>query len=158
MTAGEVPRRLRAVRAGGDQGQLLLLVLVYTVIAGLMVTVVVNLSKAYLYRRGLVAAADGAALAAANRPDLVRIYSGTDDVLPLSVQGARDAVHRYVADAELEDRFAGFRVVDVDTDGRTVVVTLGARVHLPFTAVLLPGHRGGYPVQATVRARSPLVR
>ena len=57
-----------AACAGGDDGQLMLLVLVYALIAGLLVTVVVDLSKVYLHRRSLVAAADGAALSAANQP------------------------------------------------------------------------------------------
>ena len=56
---------LRAAGADGDGGQLILLILVYTVIAGMLVTVVVNVSKVYLVRRSLVAAADGAALTAA---------------------------------------------------------------------------------------------
>ena len=159
--AGGAAWRVRAVRARRDDGQLLLLVLAYAVIAALMVTVVVNLSKAYLYRRSLVAAADGAALAAANRPDLERIYAGPGGgggaVLPLSEEGAAAAVRRYVVDAELEDRFEGFRVIDVTTDGQTVVVTLGARVRMPFITVLSSGYAGGYPVDATARARSPLV-
>ncbi|MBA2769388.1 MAG: hypothetical protein H0U35_09735 [Sporichthyaceae bacterium] len=145
------------VRDRGDDGQLMLLVLVYTVIAGLLVTVVVNLSNAFLYRRSLVAAADGAALSAANRPDLDRIYAGAGQFLPLSEAGARSAVRQYVLDAELHSRFHGFRVVDVRTDGSTVAVTLAATVRMPFVNVLSERYRGGYPVEATVRARSPLV-
>ena len=91
-------RRIRRVRDGADEGQLLLLVLAYTLVAALLVTVVVNLSKAFLYRRSLVAAVDGAALAAANQPDLERIYTGSGRALPLSDEGARDSVEQYVAD------------------------------------------------------------
>lgn len=147
--------RLRAVAARGDEGQLLLLVLVYAVIAGLLVTVVVNLSKAFLYRRSLVAAADGAAVTAANQPDLARIYAGSGPELPLSGRGTRTAVRRYAVDAELADRFDGFRVVDVETDGQTVTVTLGAVVRMPFANVLSAGLADGYPVTATARATSP---
>ena len=149
-------RRLRAVRARGDDGQLILLVLVYAVIAGLLVTVVVNLSKAYLYRRSLVAAADGAALTAANQPDLDRVYTGAGPLLPLSEAGARAAVTQYVRDADLRGRFDGFRVVDVSTDGQTVTVTLAAVVRMPFLNLLTTDVRGGYPLDATARARSPL--
>jgi hypothetical protein len=147
---------MRAIAARPDDGQLLLLVLAYTLIAGLLVTAVVNLSKAYLYRRALLAAADGAALAAANQPDLGRVYAGAGATLPLSDSGATTAVRRYVARADLATRFDGFRVVDVTTDGATVTVTLGAVVRMPFANVLSDGLRGGYPVDATARARSPL--
>ncbi len=148
--------RLRAVRSRGDEGQLLLLVLIYTVIAGLLVAVVVNLSKAYLYRRSLVAAADGAALTAANQPDLERIYAGAGQVLPLSETGARAAVRQYAVDADLDRRFDGFRVVDVSTDGQTVTVALRAVVEMPFANVLTAGIADGYEVGATARATSPL--
>lgn len=150
--------RQRAALARGDDGQLLLLVLVYTLIAGLMVTAVVNLSKAYLYRRALLSAADGAALAAANEPDLRRIYTGTGASLPLSEEGAAEAVRRYVRQADLADRFEGFRVVDVTTDGETVTVTLGAVVRMPFANLLSDRLLSGYPVDATARARSPFTR
>jgi hypothetical protein len=37
-----------------------------------------------------------------------------------------------------------------------VTVTLGAVVRMPFANLLSDGLRGGYPVDATARARSPL--
>jgi uncharacterized membrane protein len=150
--------RLRLVSARDDAGQLLLLVLAYTVIAGLLVTAVVNLSRAYLYRRALLAAADGAALAAANEPDLRRVYAGTGSALPLSERGADAAVRRYATGADLAERFNGFQVVDVSTDGETVTVTLRAVVRLPFVNLLSDHLAEGYPVDATARARSPLTR
>jgi len=149
--------RLRAVRDRGDEGQLLLLVLAYTVIAGLLITVVVNVSKAYLYRRSLVAAVDGAALAAANQPDLNRLYAGAGTSLPLSEPGARSAVRQYARDADLAARFDGFEVLDVETDGQTVTVTLGAVAGMPFINLLSSRYRDGYPIDATARARSPLL-
>ena len=148
--------RLRAVRGRGDDGQLVLLVLAYAVIAGLLITVVVNLSKAYLYRRALVAAVDGAALSAANQPDLDRLYSGGDQVLPLSEAGARTAVRQYARDADLAGRFDGFHVLDVSTDGRTVTVRLGSVARMPFINILSSRYSDGYPIEATARARSPL--
>jgi len=75
----------RSRRLRNDDGQLLLLILVYTVIAGLLVTVVVDVSQAYLYRRSLLAAADAAAVCAANRPDLGAVYTADGPVvLPLN--------------------------------------------------------------------------
>jgi hypothetical protein len=150
--------RLAAVVARRDDGQLVLLVLAYALIVALLVTAVVNLSKAYLYRRALLSAADGAALAAANQPDLHSVYAGTGSSLPLSRTGATTAVRRYVRQADLAERFDGFRIVDVSTDGETVAVTFGAVVAMPFANTLSDRFRLGYPLDATARARSPLTR
>jgi hypothetical protein len=147
---------LRRVRRE-DDGQLLLLVLAYTVIAALLITVVVDVSQAYLYRRSLLAAADAAALSAANQPDLGAVYTGDDPaVLPLSEDGTRRAVEQYAEDAELAERFRGFQVVTVDTDGAAVTVTLRAVVHLPLANLITSRWDGGYPVEARANARSPL--
>ncbi len=152
-----------------DDGQLILLILAYAVIAGLLVTVVVNVSKTYLYRRSLLAAADGAAVTAANQPDLDSVYRPTSGVpgsagpaqagpvrLPISRAAATAAVDRYASDAGLDRRFDGFRVVAVTTDGDRVTVTLRAAVRMPFLNLLSSTYAGGYPVQAAASARSPL--
>lgn len=148
--------RLRASGVEGDAGQLILLILAYAIIAGLLITVVVNVSKVFLYRRSLVAAADGAALSAANQPDLAAVYNGAGSTLPLSDPGARAAVDQYVADADLRGRFEGFRITGVETDGVTVTVTFEADVRMPFGNVLSARYSHGYAVHATARARSPL--
>jgi uncharacterized membrane protein len=148
--------RMRRVR-DGDDGQLILLILIYAVIAGLLVTVVVDLSKVYLYRRSLVAAADAAALSAANQPDLAAVYNGAGSTLPLSPSGTDAAVRQYVRDAELSARFEGFQVVDVTTDGVTVTVTFRSDVRMPFVNLLSSRYAAGYPVRAVARARSPLI-
>ena len=148
--------RIRRAQGSGDNGQLVLLVLVYALVAALLVTVVVNVSKVYLNRRSLVAAADGAALSAANEPELDEVYSGAGSTLPLSPAGTDAAVRQYARDAELAARFEGFRVVDVTTDGVTVTVTLQAEVGMPFVNLLSERYAAGYPVRAVARARSPL--
>jgi hypothetical protein len=148
-----VLRRLRRE----DDGQLLLLVLAYTVIAAMLITVVVDVSQAYLYRRSLLAAADAAALSAANQPDLAAVYTGDGStVLPLSKRGTVRAVEQYADDAELADRFHDFEVVTVDTDGTAVTVTLRAVVPLPFVNVVTSRWSAGYPLEAQANARSPL--
>jgi Flp pilus assembly protein TadG len=140
-----------------DDGQLLLLVLAYTVIAALLITVVVDVSQAFLYRRSLLAAADAAALSAANQPDLGAVYTGVDaPALPLSERGTLRAVEQYADDAELADRFRDFEVGAVDTDGATVTVTLRAVVHLPLVNLVTGRWGDGYPVEARASARSPL--
>lgn len=150
--------RVRQLQGSRDDGQLILLILVYAMIAALLVTVVVNVSKVYLYRRSLVAAADGAALAAANRPDLAAVYNGAGPTLPLSGPGAEAAARQYARDAQLEERFDGFAIVDVQTNGTTVTVTMHADVRMPFLNLLSDRYASGYPVHATARARSPLTR
>jgi uncharacterized membrane protein len=147
----------RRLRCRDDDGQLLLLVLAYTVIAGLLITVVVDVSQVFLYRRSLLAAADAAALTAANQPDLGGVYRGAGDVLPLSRRGAADAVDQYALDASLDDRFDGFDVREVDTDGAQVTVTLTAVTHLPFVSLITARYAGGYTVTARASAHSPLV-
>jgi hypothetical protein len=150
------PRWLGRLRDDED-GQLLLLVLAYTVICALLVTVVIDVSQAFLYRRSLVAAADAAALSAANQPDLAAVYTGDDPgVLPLSKGATLRAVEQYADDAELADRFRDFEIVTVDTDGAVVTVTLRAVVHLPFANLVTSRWRDGYPVEARANARSPL--
>jgi uncharacterized membrane protein len=149
-------QRLRRI-GGDDDGQLLLLVLAYTVIAAVLITVVVDVSQAYLYRRSLLAAADAAALSAANQPDLGAVYGGTGPAsLPLSERGTMQAVQQYAGDAELAQRFPDFVIVSVVTDGTVVTVTLRAVAHLPFTNLVTGQWHDGYPVEATASARSPL--
>ena len=151
-----VSRLRRRLGAEGDDGQLILLILAYTVIAALLVTVVVDVSKVYLIRRSLVAAADGAALSAANQPDLSAVYTGAGSSLPLSRAGARDAVEQYVDDADLGTRFEEFQITGVTTDGITVTVSFRSTVRMPFGNLLPARYAAGYPVRATARARSPL--
>jgi Putative Flp pilus-assembly TadE/G-like len=109
--------RARLNRLRYEEDGQLLLVLAYAVIAGLLVTVVVDVSQAYLYRRSLLAAADAAALSAANQPDLGRVYTEEGLALPLSEQGSRRAVTQYAQDAQLSDRFDDFEVRNVDSNG-----------------------------------------
>ena len=144
-------------RVAGDDGQLVLLVLVYALVAAVLVVVVVDVSAVFLQRRSLVATADAASLAAANQPDLDRVYRGTGATLPLSAEGTRDAVDRYVVDAGLAERFRGFRVLDVSTDGTTVDVTFAATVRMPLLTTVTERVAGGYGIAATAHARSPFV-
>jgi hypothetical protein len=67
-------------------------------------------------------------------------------------------VRQYVADAELSQRFEGFEVVDVDTDGVTVTVVFRASVGMPFANLVSSAYSDGYPLRATARARSPIGR
>lgn len=142
-----------------DSGQLLLLVLCYAVIAALLITVVINVSKAHLYRRALVAAADGAALAAANAADVAEVYrssAAAPEAVLLAEPAAKRAVEDYAAKAQLGSRFNGFEVVDVEVTGSRVTVTLTASVRMPILNLLSAQYENGYAVHASATARSPL--
>lgn len=154
-----VPGRLAI---GRDDGQLLPLVIGYAAILALLITVVVDASTVFLQRRALSAAADGAALAAANAVDPAAVAEGRiaeRGGLVVTPETASGAVARYVADAHLAERFPGFAVagVDVSDGGAVVAVTLAARVPLPFVSVVAQAWSDGVPIGAAARARAPLV-
>jgi Flp pilus assembly protein TadG len=145
------------LRERDDEGQLSLLILGYTVIAAMLVAVVVDLSHAFLYRRALAAAADGAAVAAASSPDLDALYrQGAATQVPLDEVAARAAVEQYARDGALGDRFRDFDVVAVDVHDGTVSVTLAARVRLPLVTRVVADWRDGNPVGATATAVVPV--
>ena len=73
-------------------------------------------------------------------------------------QDVLDAVRTYVSTADLGDRFDGFEVVGVDTDGGSVTVTLRASRRLPFLGYLAGGTGEGVVIEATATAaRAPFV-
>jgi Flp pilus assembly protein TadG len=143
-------RRLRV----DEEGQLLPLILVYTLIAAVLVGIVVDTSRTFLHRRSLAAAADAAATTGANALDVEEFYAraGEGEQLPLGATHVESTVQTYVADAGLAGRFEQLTAA-TRTDGETVTVTLTARVSLPFDVFSLA--RGGAPVEVTASARSP---
>jgi len=130
------------VRWRDDDGQLLLLICVYAVVAAVLVMVVVDVSKLFLYRRSLSAAADGAALAAAQSLDRTAFYrQGPGDVLPLGADSADAAVRRYIEQNRLADRYDDFTVdpARLSDDGRTVTILVHCRMRLPFVGFFTGG-------------------
>jgi uncharacterized membrane protein len=133
-------------RPRGDGGQLLVLTAFFAAVLVLLTAVVVDASAAFLARRGLAGAADGAALAAAQSVDLTAFYAGRGGgLLPLG--DAEATVDGYVA------AYPGTEVVAVDTDGTTVTVTLRRHLALPLAP---PGYGDGVEITATASARLPL--
>jgi len=137
-----------------DDGQLLPLILVYTLIAAVLVGIVVDTSRAFLQRRSLAAAADAAASAGANALDLDEFYAqnGSGERLPLGAAAVETVVQTYIADAGLAGRFEGLTAAS-STDGENVTVTMTAQVGFPFDVLSLAP--GGAPVEFTASARSP---
>lgn len=124
-----------------ERGQLTPMVIGFVVIALLLVTVLANASKAFLYRRSLTSWADGAAIVAAQSVAAERIYSGqVGDTLPLSQAGARAEVADYVRRHDLPGRFDDFNVaaVEVDPVSGTVTVTFTTRMPLIWTSQTTP--------------------
>lgn len=149
---------LPARRERNDDGQLALLVVGFLLITALLVTVVVNASRVFLVHRSLSAAADGAALAAADALNEAAFYTDPNPQdLPLSSAAASEAAAAYVATADLPARFEGFSAgTSVAPDGVTVTVTCAAVVRLPFLNAASDGYAGGVPIRVTSSARSPL--
>jgi type II secretory pathway component PulM len=153
----------------GDSGTILVLVIGYTAIAAALIVVGIDATKVFLARRALAAAADSAALAAAQGVDLRAVYDGPGPrcgtPLPLSagravsfavtaVNGDRpDLRHTFVTlDAP--------RVTTVQAAGGSVRVELSGQVDVPFGRVLAwlaPAHGDGLiRVSETATARSPV--
>ena len=129
----------------------------FLIVAAMLVVIVVNLSRVFLYDRALAAAADGAALAAVQAVDESAIYDGTlEGTLPLDASVADRLVGDYVAAAGLSGRFDDFTVVEIRVDGGSVVVVLGATVDLPFVGVVADRWAEGVSITAESRATAPL--
>ena len=152
----DAPGPLQRLRRD-DSGQLLVLILGFAVVAGLLVTVVTNASRVFLYQRALSSAADGAALAAAQSVDTAAIYrGGAEETLPLDPAAVDAAVVGYLADAGVAERLPGLAVATTATDGTTVSVTLTVRVDLAFLNAVSDQWSSGVPLRATASATSPL--
>jgi hypothetical protein len=152
-------RRLVGRLRNDESGQMVILILGFAVIVALLVTVVANASKAFLFRRSLSSWADGAAVVAAQSVSEEAVYTGqVADVLPLSQSEATAAVRQYVVENDLSSRFDGFRVagVTVDGDDGTVTVTFDANVSLVFVNDIAPEYAGGVPISASATAVAPL--
>jgi len=146
-------RRLR----DRDDGQVLLLVIGLAVIAAMLVTVVVNVSKVFLWERSLASAADGAAVAASSAVDESPVYQGgTGERLPLSPEGVGGRVAAYVTETGLTERFGSRFRYDVAVVNDTVTVTFAAPVDLVFVNLVSSTYADGYPLSVTASARSPL--
>ncbi|MGH8825318.1 MAG: pilus assembly protein TadG-related protein [Jiangellaceae bacterium] len=136
-----------------DDGQVTLVIIGFVWIGVVLVGVVANASKAFVYRRSLASWADGAAVAAAQNVAEDVVYTGPVlDDLPISADGARGAVTAYVARHGLAERFEDFdAAVAVDPAAATVTVAFRARMSL-----VLAGDVGGIPITAEATATAPL--
>lgn len=147
-------------RASHDDGQILPLVLAYTLIAFTLIIVVVDISAVHLQRQRLFSLTDGAALDAADALDESRFYGeGAVDreaAVPLTDRSVRSSVERYLATAAPLARLEAV-APDQPTgspDGVTAEVTLIGRATLPLFSFATAGWSDGVPIRATSRARA----
>ena len=152
-------RRLPA--RGRDDGQVLLLIITYAVIALLLVTVVVSASAVHLERKRLLAVADAAALDASDAVDIAALYDGgayPDGGVPLTDSSVRASVEDYIELVGADATFESFAVAGTTgtTDGETAEVTLVAVARLPLLSSVLGDYANGVPLRVTARARTGL--
>ena len=133
------------------------LIIGYTLLALLTVTVVMGASAIYIGQKKLLSAADGAAVAAADTFTLGDSGAGSEPAAALDAGAVRGAAADYLTVTGAQDRFSGLTVSDETgtADGRTARVVLTARVHPPVVNFLLPD---GIPISAVSEARARLVQ
>ena len=149
----------RRARAAGpsptraDDGSVLLLVVGLTAVLLIMVAVVVDVSAVVLAKRGLSSAVDGAAVAAAQQPDVAAIRAqGLGGQLSLDPAEVDDVVAVYQQDAR--DGQPGLVLLAHVEAPDTAVVDGRRTVRLPFVGWLGIGQ---VVLASQGRARSPVV-
>jgi hypothetical protein len=153
-----IGRRWRATVGTGEQGQLSLLILGYTLIAFCLVAVVVDATSVHLARTQLRDAADAAALDAADALG-AGVYGQTlPDAVPLTDRAVRDQ-----AASDLRDYDPPTRLDQVELapgtgtlDGRSATVVLTGRARIPLAASVVASFTGGVMISVTSTARAEL--
>ena len=141
-----------------DNGQMMVMVLGYVVVALLVTTVVIGISSVYLEHKRLLSLADGASLAAAGSYTLGEVETqGGSPSAVLSPARVRNVAADFVSRSPASQRFDGLAVTGAtgSPDGSTAVVVLTAAVHPPVVNFLVPD---GIRIEATSTARSRLTR
>jgi hypothetical protein len=141
-----------------EDGQVMILILGYTVLSLLVVTVVMAVSAVYIEHKKLLSVADGASLAAADAFGLGEVAAaGAAPVAILDRDSVQGSVQRYLDATGAHSRFSqlGISGETGTPDSRTAHVVLTAVVHPPVVNLLVPA---GIPIIAVSDARSELTR
>ena len=146
-------------RPGDDDGQVMLLAILYGLLALLLVTAVVSATGLHLERKRLLALADLAALSGADALDTDRYYARPPDspaeLVTLSPGSVRAAVEAHLAASPAAARLEDLTVVEATTtDGRTARVTLRARARPTLLSWVTAPWSAGVVLQATASARA----
>ena len=148
------------LRRKDDEGQIALLVLVYTLIALSLVAVAVDATAVHLARTQLLDAADAAALDAADALDESVAYAGgVGRDLPLTDASVRDQASRYLSSYDPPSRLDQVRLgADTgSTDGTGATVELSGRVRLPIAASVVAAWSGGITITVRSNARTAVL-
>jgi uncharacterized membrane protein len=140
---------------GPDDGTVLLLIIGLVTLAALLVSVVTDASALYLERRRLVSAADGAALAGAQKVNEARVYSEglpATGPVPLDPSAAESAAREYLANSGI-----ALSEVSVHATPTTVSVRVWSRYQLPVASTVTAGGAGSATVSASATARTAVV-
>ncbi|MFL6100361.1 MAG: pilus assembly protein TadG-related protein [Actinomycetales bacterium] len=140
-----------------DDGQIMILILGYVMIAVLLVIVAVDVTALYLARTQLRDAADATALDAADAADAGAVYRvGVQDDVPLTDETVRSSARSYL-ETYLPPNHVDRLLLGAATgspDGRTAVVQLSGRVRLPLLGPVVSAWSGGITVTVESRARA----
>ncbi|MGH3094527.1 MAG: pilus assembly protein TadG-related protein [Streptosporangiales bacterium] len=140
--------------ADRESGQTMVLTIGYAILALLLITVVVNLSRVFLAQRSLDATADAAALAAVQALRHDPYYgSGAGGRLPLDHDAARDAARRHLVASHGDRACEEFALDAVTTSRDAVSVSVSCRVRIPFANVVSGSYAGGVPITGTATAQ-----
>jgi len=145
-------------RESDQDGQLMVMILGYVLLALLVATVVIGISSVYLEHKRLLSLADGASLAAADSYTLGEVSTqGGSPSAVLNPARVRNVAADFVARSPASQRFSNLAVTGATgtPDGSTAVVVLTAAVHPPVVNFLIPD---GIAIEATSTARSRLTR
>ena len=151
---------MSGLRRRDDDGQIALLVLVYTLIALSLVAVAVDATAVHLARTQLLDAADAAALDAADALDEGAVYvSGLSTDLPLSNATVRAQATRYLSSYDAPARLDQVELGagTGSTDGASASVELSGRVRLPIAASVVAAWHGGIQIRVRSSARTSLL-
>ena len=144
-------------RDAGDEGQIMILVLGYALIAFLLVVTAVDVTAVYLARTQLRDAADAAALDAADAAYPPSVYSeGVGGTVPLTDATVRAAVGSYLSAYRPPGHVEQVRLGSATgtPDGQTAVVALSGRVRLPLLGPVVAAWSGGVTMSVQARARA----
>lgn len=153
-----VIRRRTPTAESRDDGQLMVIIIGFVLLALLLATVVTAASSVYIEHKKLLSLADGASVAAADSFTLGQLETGGGSPTAI-LTGARvqSAAADFLDRSGASARFSGLSVGlgTGSPDGSTAVVVLSAAVHPPVVNFLVPD---GIRIEASSTARSRLTR